>query len=184
MKIYAISDTHFGHVKLVDISKRPQNFSELILKNLRKVSGDILIHCGDFCIGNDEEHHANFMAATIDFRTKVLVRGNHDPRSDNWYYERGWDFVCYAYVADMFGTRILFTHMPLPHRDQAEHWSPHFPPTINIHGHMHGNNHRTKDFPPNTYDRKFHYDLAPEINKYAPVNVENIVSTLSVDKSL
>ena len=47
MKIYAISDTHFGHNKLIEYG-RLKGFSELILKNLSKTEGDILIHCGDY----------------------------------------------------------------------------------------------------------------------------------------
>ena len=99
MKIYAISDTHFGHDKLVELSGRPTGFSNKILKNLAPCKGDLLIHCGDFCIGEDEEHHEAFLKATVGFSTRVLVKGNHDHKSYGWYLSHGWDFVCESFTA-------------------------------------------------------------------------------------
>jgi calcineurin-like phosphoesterase family protein len=60
MTIYAISDTHFGHEKLVQLTGRPVDFGERILSSVRKIQGDILIHCGDFCIGNETKPNKNY----------------------------------------------------------------------------------------------------------------------------
>lgn len=182
MKIYATSDTHFGHDR--EKVHRPEGFEESILNSVRRAKGDILVHCGDFCIGDDLKHHRAFLDAASHFKTKVLVRGNHDPKSDNWYYEQGWDFVCYAYVADLFGKRILFTHMPVPYREagtlQEEYWTPHFEPSINVHGHMHGNNHRKGGVGSPLYSLNFHYDLAPDIHDFKIVDVETICAKRGV----
>lgn len=162
MKIYAISDTHFNHKKLIEYG-RPDNFEELILKSLKESSGDLLIHCGDFCIGKNEESHKLFMEASSGFKKKILVKGNHDTQSDNWYYEHGWDFVCESFVSKIFGKRYIFTHIPIPKNEKFDK---------NIHGHMHGNTHRDKDI--TGYDNTWHFDLAPEIRNYKLVNVEQI----------
>lgn len=164
MKIYAISDTHFGHKKLVEYG-RPEGFSEIILKNLQNRSGDLLIHCGDFCIGGNVDNHTAFMEAAKGFKNKVLVRGNHDPQSDKWYYEHGWDFVCERFENTYFGKRYVFTHIPIP--EDKEFYK-------NIHGHMHGNSHRDVELGGERSLTNWHFDLAPEIRMYGPVNLEMI----------
>jgi calcineurin-like phosphoesterase family protein len=161
MNIFAISDTHFGHDKLVELSGRPKNFSELILNNLRNQSGDVLIHCGDFCIGHDEGWTADFMIVTSKFNKKILVRGNHDSRSDAWYYRNGWDFVCESFAHTYFGKKTVFTHVPIVKTDEF---------AINVHGHLHGNGHHFVEY----YDNLWHYDLAPEVSNYKATNVLKI----------
>lgn len=166
MKIFAISDTHFNHQVLTERGFRPDGFGQKILNNLFCSKGDILIHCGDFCIGNDKDNHRLFMFAACGFKKKILVRGNHDNKSDQWYYDNGWDFVCDTFTAKMFGQKIIFTHIPVEKTAKFD---------FNIHGHLHGNNHRDKDFCASLYDREWHKDTAPECNDYWPVNIEKII---------
>lgn len=172
MKIYATSDTHFGHEKLVTISNRPIDFSERILEGLKTTGGDILIHCGDFCIGKDEFWHGEFVRATDKFKKKILVRGNHDGKSDSWYYDHGWDFVCTSFVHTLFGKTALFTHIPVLKTDKFN---------FNVHGHLHGNNHRHDAQQASLYDRNWHKDLAPEVHNYKPVSLDRLL--LKVDNS-
>lgn len=88
MKVYATTDTHFGHEKLKTMGEgRPDDYNEKMLKNFNKVQGDILIHCGDFCIGEDVKWHEEFFKATAKIKRKILVRGNHDHKSNSWYYD-------------------------------------------------------------------------------------------------
>lgn len=174
MKIYAISDTHFGHEKLTTLSNRPEDFTEIILEDLNRQRGDLLIHCGDFCIGQDEKWAEAFNLATVGFSKRILVRGNHDKKSDSWYLSRCFDFVCDQLVTTHFGKRVIYSHMPVFRNDKF--WEPSFGPVRNIHGHLHGNMHRgefVKDGVP--YDLNYHYDLAPELHDYKVVNVESIL---------
>lgn len=164
MKVYAISDTHFNHKKLIEYG-RPEDFEDRILTALRKASGDMLIHCGDFAIGGDEEAHFRFMHATQGFKTRVLVRGNHDHKSNAWYYHQGWDFVCDSFSAKLFGKKILFTHIPAK-KGGFDH---------NIHGHLHGNAHRLEGEVAELYEPGYHIDLAPEIRNYAPCIVQRLI---------
>ena len=165
MKIFATSDTHFSHRKLVEYG-RPEDFEERQLVALARLSGDLLIHCGDFCIGNNEENNKRFLIAASGFKRKILVRGNHDPQSDNWYLNAGWDFVCESFVNTYFGKKIIFTHIPTHHFPQFDH---------NIHGHLHGNQHRLEGALAEMYEPGYHIDLAPEIRNYSPVNIQSLL---------
>ncbi len=168
MKIYAISDTHFGHEKLVTLSNRPEDFTKRILRALQDVKGDVLIHCGDFCIGKDEYWHEQFRIHTFgQYKKKILVRGNHDGKSDSWYYDHGWDFVCTSFTHTFYGKNIVFTHIPILQTDKFD---------FNVHGHLHGNNHRHQDKHAALYNREWHRDLAPEIHNYKPVSLESILT--------
>lgn len=168
MKIYAISDTHFGHDKLVTLSNRPTDFTEKILKSLKFTEADLLIHCGDFCIGQDEHWHNEFHFACRNIKKKILVRGNHDGKSDSWYYNHGWDFVCTSFVHTFYGKTAIFTHIPILKTDKFD---------FNVHGHLHGNNHRHQDTYASLYDRTWHKDLAPEVHDYKPVSLEKLLCT-------
>ncbi len=58
MNIYVISDTHFGHDKMVEWSLRPNDYNERLWDSLDKLPSDcILIHCGDITIGYDATTH-------------------------------------------------------------------------------------------------------------------------------
>lgn len=169
MKISAISDTHFSHKKLVDYG-RPVDFEAQILAGLESSSGDLLIHCGDFCIGDNEENTRLFMQAARGWKQKVLVRGNHDPQSDVWYLERGWSMVCTSFANKYFGKNLVFTHRPARPISDAD---------FNIHGHMHGkgtSSHRFEGETATYYDPKYHLDAGVDLHNFAPVNLEKLIS--------
>ncbi len=176
MKIYVMTDSHLGHEKLVKISDRPENFSQKVLDGILKMPRqiDLLIHLGDVCIGNDENHHLDLLMRVHGRAKKcVLVKGNHDTKSDSWYYARGSDFVCKEFYNVYFGKKILFTHAPIP----KEHLSGL---DFNVHGHFHGSaedSHRYEGtmIGGGTYDKNIHKDAAPEIHGYIPVNLEKLI---------
>ena len=132
MKIWLITDTHFGHDKMKEYCGRPDKFEKLIFKGLDVVEPkDVLIHLGDFCIGNDEAWH-------IAFNEEVegkhwLIKGNHDHKSNSWYLSNGWDFVADFFLDKYFGKNILFSHIPKKYNGEFD---------LNIHGHFHNNLHR------------------------------------------
>ena len=69
MRIWLTTDTHFGHSKMVEYCGRPENFSDRILENFKVIKEhDILLHLGDFCIGNELMWHLQFKAATRGIR--------------------------------------------------------------------------------------------------------------------
>lgn len=127
-KYWITTDTHLGHYKLTEICSRPENFSDLIIKRWKtKVAPeDWVIHLGDLCWPDYYDQLKDLPGH------KILVRGNHDTKSNTWYENRGFDLVCERLVMKLEGLKILFTHEPVIFHDQD----------INIHGHLHNMEHR------------------------------------------
>lgn len=173
MKVYITTDTHFGHEMLVNNGHRPDGFEALILDGLSKVQGDLLIHLGDICIGQDEYWHDVLMKTLGDrFKKKLLIRGNHDGKSYNWYINHGWDSVVEYAQMRLFGRELLFSHMPVLPEDINT--TLYYHPEMNIHGHLHGGgnySHRAVE----GYKAGYHYDCAPDTHRYLPVNLEKIL---------
>ena len=161
MNIYVISDTHFNHTqKMIEYCGRPENFEDLLWKNLEQIhDGDLLIHLGDVCIGNDAAVHGMLMGYKF---KKFLVKGNHDRKSNTWYLQHGWDFVCEEFKDTLFGKNILFSHMPRV-------WDGVY--DVNIHGHFHNSDHRRQE--PDLFKIHNGYQklYAPEYLDYKPIKL-------------
>jgi len=160
-QIYTIADTHFGHKNMTEWALRPENFNEKLWKGFDNISdNDILIHCGDLTMCADKVVSDRLRAYKF---KKWLIRGNHDKHSISWYLDNGWDFVADELVVDMFGHKILFTHIPQPKREGI---------TKNIHGHLHGGKSRGR---PEFYDETYHQEVTPEVIGYAPARLGRCV---------
>ena len=168
MKIWLITDTHFGHEKVKEFCGRPEGFEQKILDNLKRVvnSDDILINLGDFCWGNDDYWAELFNYPHIKAKSNILVRGNHDKKSLGFYAEF-FDMVCDSFSLNMFGKRILFSHIP-------QEKSPLY--DLNIHGHFHNTDHRKNEkYMQFIYDPTYHKKLAVEDTNYEPVLLEKFI---------
>jgi calcineurin-like phosphoesterase family protein len=131
VRYWVVTDTHFGHNNMKKYEARPDGFEWKILHNLNVVlPNDVLIHLGDFCIGDDAVWHKHFMDVVT--AKKWLIRGNHDKKTAQWYFEHGWDFVGNEAQITAFGKKILFTHAPDSGFGSYD---------LNIHGHLHRNEH-------------------------------------------
>lgn len=178
MKFWLITDTHFGHNKMMEYCSRPEGFELKIIFELNKhvQEDDVLIHLGDVCIGNDEIWGATIAAIP---GKHWLIKGNHDKKSNSWYLNHGWDFVGNAISLRLFGKNILLSHEPKKVDEKID---------FNIHGHFH--NHlprlmekkwvvpdeetRNKDVL-NILTRK-HLLLSIENTNYLPVNLEHFIT--------
>jgi calcineurin-like phosphoesterase family protein len=180
-RIWLITDTHLGHDAMVQYCGRPKDHSEIILDNISKLirEGDILIHLGDFCIGKDSEWHEKFFSHLKGVKT-ILVRGNHDGKSNQWYLEHGWGFVCESFTDTYFGNKVTFSHIPILGVKN-----------LNIHGHFHNTLHRLlrkefvvegekerndKDFDLDKYDIGIYKLLAIENTDLKPVLLEEFLT--------
>ena len=131
METYITTDSHFGHDKIKEYCGRPDNYAELIYNEWKNLTSDqMLINLGDICWGNNAQWHKD-MIESLKCK-KILVRGNHDKKSDNWYMNHGWDFVCETFTISKHNKIILFSHEP-------KAWDGYF--DINIHGHLHNSQH-------------------------------------------
>jgi len=162
--IYITGDTHFSHQMLIDKGYRPADYEDKFRNafSYLKIS-DILIHLGDFCIGNDEKNH-NFFSHHI-WAKRILVRGNHDKKPDTWYYKHGWDFVCDSFSLKKYGKILVFSHEPLRN----------FIGDINIHAHWHNNNHRWDDSFKEWYSDDKYKLYSPENMNYQPVSLRKFL---------
>lgn len=169
MNYHLISDTHFNHIKLEEWGGRSGEWQEKLWQGLRGIAKeDVLIHLGDICIGNDAEIHQNISELQC---RKILVLGNHDKKSKQWYMEHGWDFVCDSLELIYMGHYLFFSHRPSP-----QMW--HF--TNNIHGHTHGNSHRSEEYL-EYYDSQYHVDISPEIVGYKPLRLDTLLKSLTTN---
>lgn len=180
MKYWIITDTHFGHDKMQQYCGRPSDFENKILKALEQIQEeDVVIHLGDFCIGNDEMWHEKWNNALFLHTRKILVRGNHDKKSNTWYYAHGWHAVCENLTIRYLHKNITFSHIPI--KDIKN---------LNIHGHFHNNLHRLlqgiyviegekerndEDFPLELYNKNIYKLLAIEDTNYKPVLLDNLL---------
>lgn len=166
MNYWLISDTHFNHSGIEKWGDRSGNWQEQIYKGLHAIEpGDVLIHLGDICIGNDTEVHQTLNEVIWGQTKRILVLGNHDKKSKQWYTEHGWDFVCDGLDLIYMGRYLHLTHRPQRMRSNM---------TLNIHGHTHGNMHRSEEYL-EFYDKGYHIDISPELVGYAPIRLDTLI---------
>lgn len=166
---FLISDPHLNHDKIATYCDRPENFTELILKNwaqlLRPI--DTTICLGDVAIGNKKS--VKDMLAPISGK-KILIRGNHDTQhSCQWWMNNGFDFCCDA----MIYRGMWLTHKPSTSLPEGC--------VYNIHGHLHNIWH---GFTPNgglpEGSKKLHHVwqrlFAVEYTNYRPIPFDEFVA--------
>lgn len=168
MKYWIISDTHFDHKEMVEYCGRPKDFDVQIKKNLITLNlehgGDVLIHLGDVCIGNDKENN-EFIGHLKGLR-KILVRGNHDAKTPHWYMQHGWDLCVDRFDMTYGGKRIAFTHIPVG-------WDGYF--DMNIHGHLHAANHRRNEEEIKKTLNSYHRLVALELSGYKSILLDKFL---------
>jgi calcineurin-like phosphoesterase family protein len=156
-KTWFVSDTHFEHARIMDLSNRP--FDDIghhnvsIMQNLQRIPLDhTLVHCGDVALGQ-WPRGLDFMK-NVQCR-KVLLPGNHDrisslekqTRRDRFLpdYEAVFDEIWDEQVEiEMDGVPFIVSHYPpaeisdhgsvdrYPHLRPVDDGEHHF-----IHGHTH-----------------------------------------------
>lgn len=165
MKYLIITDTHFGHKNMVEYCQRPEDFAEKIISNWSKTisNKDVVIHLGDICIGGDLYWHEKLSELP---GKKILVKGNHDSKSDNWYLEHGWDFVCDSFQMTFQGKKVYFSHYPVA-------WDGYY--DLNIHGHFHNSDYRRHE--PELVALKNGYQklIALEYTDYKTVDLKSLI---------
>jgi len=163
MTYWLISDTHFNHQNIEKWNERRGDWQDKLWESIRQIpKGDVLIHLGDICIGNDLAIHEGISALQC---KRILIRGNHDKKSHTWYLEHGWDFVCDGLELMFCGHYLHLTHRPS--RPQGN-------TTWNIHGHTHGNMHRSEEYL-DFYSTEYHVDISPELSGFTAQRLDHIL---------
>ena len=166
---FIISDIHFGHQNLFEkfepirqsIASTLSEFESLIVKRWNSVvsKDDVIFVPGDFCINKKDElktdnNIKNFTRALNGY--KILLKGNHDVRPDEFYIKAGWNKVISgepAYlIQEINGIQILFSHFPMNTNQEWDALDNRYTDyklkltelfnqhkcKLNIHGHSHG----------------------------------------------
>lgn len=163
MKFWLVTDTHFGHAKLVEYG-RPVDFERRLFDSLSRISSeDTLIHLGDVCVGRDQDIHDKYITSLI--CRKWLLKGNHDNKSTTWYLNHGWHFVADSFTLRFNHQNILFSHVP---RADSGY-------DINIHGHFHDNDHRKYEPELMAIQNEKQKLLAVEYTNYQAVTLESFL---------
>lgn len=161
--IFLISDTHFGHAKILTFEKpdgtlmRPEfscveEMDEFMVQEWNKVvyPSDKVYHLGDVAM---YKRDLPIMARLNGH--KRLVRGNHDDHPMKLYT---------PYFDEIYGSRILhdlmLSHIPLhPESVKKNYWC--------VHGHVHNN------VPQGHFGPRF-YNVSVEHTGYRPLALEDV----------
>lgn len=164
MNYWLISDTHFNHLRIEEWNQRSGDWQDSLWRSLESIpKEDVIIHLGDICIGDDVQVHERISRLQA---RKILIRGNHDGKSTQWYSEHGWDFVCDGLDLLFHGHYLWLTHRPQPPDKNHS--------TRNIHGHTHGNLHRSEEYTP-WYDKEYHLDISPELVGFKAIRLDTLL---------
>lgn len=137
--IFVISDNHFLHEKIISYCTRPFANKDEQDEKMRRIwnatvkENDIVIHLGDLVFTAGQSEKVKYILNSLNGRI-ILVRGNHDRKSMNYYLSNGIDFMCDRFVWDFNGKRILFVHNPahVSNEDLEKY-------DYILHGHQHNN---------------------------------------------
>lgn len=174
MTWYVTADTHLRHKLMLE--KRGVDYEAKIYGGISAVKADnraVFIHLGDVVIGGavkERSEHAKLLSAVKErgFSRSALVKGNHETRSNGWYLDAGWDWVCDAFELDVLGYTVIFTHKPLQ-REMVEK-------EVNLHGHIHNPDHRASEFVLSNR----HYLVSLELNNYTLESLKKILRKIKL----
>ena len=169
-QIFVISDTHFGHGNIIKYSNRPFETAEemnsvLINKWNKYVSPqDIVVHCGDFCLGAGAHRGTNTKRYREQLNGKIiLILGNHDDKRCAYVDDCGFEAVFFHY--HIFGNSLMFCHSTTyPPKDAFNNIR------FTFYGHVHNN-----DLDPFNLDAK-HCNVCVEELDFAPLNITSFLT--------
>jgi calcineurin-like phosphoesterase family protein len=130
MKYFIISDTHFNHENIIKYCNRPfkdvDEMNRVMIKNWNETvsNKDIVIHLGDVALGSKEE--VKKIIKQLNGR-KILIKGNHDNWTDEFYRECGFEYVSRYPI--VWNDLYLLSHAPLKLSETT--------PYYNYYGHVH-----------------------------------------------
>ncbi|MCX6742527.1 MAG: metallophosphoesterase [Candidatus Pacearchaeota archaeon] len=126
MKIFITSDSHFNHKNIIQYSNRPfksvEEMNEEMIKRWNDKVGkdDLVIHLGDFALGNGQQ--VQKIKRKLN-GTVMLIVGNHDHKITR---RAGFMIINGSLRIDKF----IFSHRPLPKEEIPVGLT-------NVHGHIH-----------------------------------------------
>lgn len=128
--VWVTSDFHFNHRNILNFERRRAELfptvtamNEVLVNiwNTTVGDNDLVIFLGDLSFNYKETYESKLKGR------KILIRGNHDLRGDDYYKSFGFFKVISVAVWGSY----VFTHIPI-HPDEFQcRWK------VNVHGHTH-----------------------------------------------
>ena len=118
MSVYFIADTHFGHKNIIEYENRPfgnvEEMDKVLIKNWNNTvsKADTVFMLGDFSFYGKEK--TMNICQSLNGK-KILVMGNHDKHTPNWYRECGFEevsrfpLICLMRISSVTFIQIRFT---------------------------------------------------------------------------
>jgi calcineurin-like phosphoesterase family protein len=167
--LYFISDTHFDHRKIIDLSARPfasvAEMNEAMIERWNAIvtPRDTVIHLGDFGLGTKDE-------TTRAFRRlhghKELVVGNHDKGA---VLNQRWKARHHYLVQRWEGVKFVLSHFPM-----ETWWHAYHPNVLHLHGHVHGGV---------VPKRPHRWDVGADPLRFTPISAEQLAVEGMLDAS-
>lgn len=154
--MWLITDTHFFHKTMSKECGWIEGYEEIIIGKCVNLIAqqDTLIHLGDVIF-----YQMTKLKSLLDRipGKKILIRGNHDKKTNGWYERNG-----FVFVAD----QIVLGYTLLSHKPTKD-----FPDGVmlNIHGHLH-----KKECTEWWYIRNEYYKLDPVAMGFGPVRLIDV----------
>ena len=188
--IFFISDTHFGHSKIIDYCKRPfssiEEHDKTLIQNWNNTVGqdDTVFHLGDFAYGNSQ-----FIANIIKQLNGniILIKGNHDLRNMNPTLYNIFSDVVYQARILIDKQTVYLNHFPFLCFDHGDINLYKDNYSIQLFGHVHsGPLTSSKDV--NRLNILFptQYDVGVDNNNYTPISWTDVKNKIKqqINKSL
>lgn len=165
IKIWCISDPHFGHANIIKYCERPFDSAEsmnlCLADNYKNTVGinDIVIWNGDVSFMPLEE--TNEIVDSLP-GYKILIVGNHDiERGKSRVRNLNFNEIRFSMTLMVNNFQLLFTHYPLQFTPKQ---------AVNVHGHCH---HR--DPGPECVGR--YINVSVEQTNYTPRPLDSVISS-------
>ena len=133
-KIWLISDTHFGHTNVIKYCNRPFESSDEMDKTIiENWNNTIKKYDKVFLLGDVSFHTKERTKEIIQSLNgyKVLIKGNHDKRSNDFWLDCGFKEVGkYPIILNVNDRDLILSHQPISVSvDKGDFF--------NYHGHVH-----------------------------------------------
>lgn len=160
MTLFFTADEHYLHKNIIKYCSRPfesvDDMTENLIKNHNSVvgKGDVTVHLGDFCFGNQEQ--AEEIIKRLN-GNHIFIKGCHD----RWLRKSAPAF----YKISVNDTLIVGCHYPL------EEWFASFHGSIHVHGHQHKIVNRIKN----------RLNVGADLHKFFPINAEEVIELVKIN---
>lgn len=171
--IWFTSDWHVNHLNIIKYCNRPfQNIEEMndiLMKNYNKVVGenDIVYFLGDMFFGSKE--YAKSYMLRLNIGVKILIKGNHDQWSNEFYRSVGFNDVHKKLEISYNDQRFLLHHYPLYDRKIPVDWLSEDRPAHKTMKQLCGHVHNAWKFKDDIYN------IGVDVHNFKPVEMTEII---------